>query len=112
MNEEELKYLFGKRVKQIRKDRKLTQEQLAELIGMDTHHLCKMENGSHFPKVKNITKMVSALNINIKDLFTFDEYATEADILKNKIILNISGLNNKELKVVSKFLDAILELRE
>ena len=111
MDEEKLKYLFGKRVRNIRKSRKLTQEQLAELIGMDTHHLCKMENGSHFPKIKNLAKMVEVLNINIKELFTFEEHKTEDEQIKDNIIINLQKLNAKELSIVSSFIDSIIELR-
>ena len=42
---ESIKNLFGKRIKELRKERSLTQERLAELIGIDTRNLIKIENG-------------------------------------------------------------------
>ena len=112
MDDTELKSLFGKRVREIRKNRKLTQEQLAELIGMDTHHLCKMENGSHFPKVSNLSKLADVFGIEVKDLFSFDKSTTPANVLQNKIILNLNQLNEKELIIVDKFITSIIDLKQ
>ena len=47
---ESIKILFGKRVKELRKQHSYTQERLAELVGIDTRNLIKIENGQTFPR--------------------------------------------------------------
>ena len=97
----DLKKLFGENLKQIRKRKGLTQEKLAELIGMDTRNLCKMENGNHFPQAKNLEKIIEVLDINIIELFDFQD-DTESN-LKQKIFYYVDKLNLKELKLLYDF---------
>lgn len=44
-----IKSLLGKRIKEIRKKRGLTQEKLAELAGIETPSLSNIENGKNYP---------------------------------------------------------------
>lgn len=109
MDEKQLKKLFGQRVKTLRKSQNLTQEQLAELIWMDPQHLCKMENSSHFPTLKNIIKLADVLNIDIKDLFSYDNI--EENIVLDKIKIELNKLNRKELNFLLKTILSLQELR-
>lgn len=49
---------FGKRLNEIRKRKGFTQEQLAELVGMDTVNISKLELGEHLPKKENLEKLL------------------------------------------------------
>lgn len=109
MDEQQLKTLFGKRVRELRKSQKLTQEELAELIWMDPQHLCKMENGNHFPTLKNIIKLADVLNIEVKDLFSYDN--SEENQLLDKIKIEVQKLNKKELQFLLKTISALKELK-
>ncbi len=109
MNEQQLKKLFGQRVREIRKSQNLTQEELAELIWMDPQHLCKMENGNHFPTLKNIIKLADVLNIDVKDLFSYDN--SEENIILDKIKIEIKKLDQKELKFLLKTILSLQDLR-
>lgn len=109
MDEKQLKKLFGQRVKTLRKSQNLTQEQLAELIWMDPQHLCKMENGNHFPTLKNIIRLADVLNIDIKDLFSYDNI--EENIVLDKIKIELNKLNRKELNFLLKTILSLQELR-
>lgn len=107
--EEQFKKQFGKRIRKLRKTKKLTQEQLAECIDIDTQHLCKTENGMHFPSVKNILKIAQGLEVNPVDLFQFD--CDEKNEILNKIIYNISNkLNVNELKFVNNTINSLIEM--
>ena len=50
------KKLLGKRIKEIRKQKNLTQEQLAELIQIETGSLSAIESGRHFPSLPTLEK--------------------------------------------------------
>ena len=47
-----VKDLFSKRIKELRKAKNLTQEQFAELIGIDPRNIIKIENGQTFPRIQ------------------------------------------------------------
>lgn len=73
MNEEEsLKKKFGLRVKYLRKINKITQEQLSGMIHIEPPNISKMEKGIHFPSPKNIEKLAEILQVEVKDLFDFE----------------------------------------
>ena len=52
----------GRNVKRIRKQRKLTQEQLAELVGCTANTISRIECGSLFPALNTVIILCNALN--------------------------------------------------
>lgn len=58
---------FGNRLKQARKDKKLSQEALANLIGVSRNAITNYENNSNTPTYANIKKLSSILGINLSD---------------------------------------------
>ena len=62
------KKLIGKRIKEIRKAKNLTQEKLAELIDIETGSLSAIESGRHYPSLPTLIKISEVLNIETKSL--------------------------------------------
>jgi transcriptional regulator with XRE-family HTH domain len=52
----DIKKLLGKRIQEIRKSKKLTQEQVAEIIEMEPASLSNIENGKYYPTAENLEK--------------------------------------------------------
>ncbi len=69
----QLKKQFGKRLQQCRLARKMTQEELAEHVGVSIESISNMERGIHGPSFDNLEKIISVLQIPAKNLFEFDE---------------------------------------
>ncbi|HJS01702.1 MAG TPA: helix-turn-helix transcriptional regulator [Flavobacterium sp.] len=57
--------LIGQTIKQIRKERKLTQEQLGELVGVKKAQISKIENSLTDARFDTIIKVFKALNAKI-----------------------------------------------
>ena len=55
------KQKFAENLKRIRKSRKLTQEQLAEIVGVDFRYISFIENARSFPSCELIEKLSEAL---------------------------------------------------
>ena len=70
MNTKILKNL-GKKLKEVRLQNNLTQEELAEKIGIHPTYVGKLEAGKNNPSVMMIYKFSIALKIDIMDLFDF-----------------------------------------
>jgi transcriptional regulator with XRE-family HTH domain len=88
----DLRRLVGQRIKELRKNKKIKQSELAELVGIETTSICKIENGSHFPKEDNLEKIAYALDVEIKDLFSFNHQRGKKPLIS--AILDL--LNNTE----------------
>ena len=72
MNTKILKRL-GENLKKYRKVAQLTQEQLAELVGIHPTYVGKLETGKNNPSVKMLYKLSRALKIKLSDIFDFDK---------------------------------------
>ncbi len=68
MTKEPILLRFGKNVKEYRKARQLSQEQLAELAGVHRTYIGMIERAEKNITLCNIEKIAKALNININRL--------------------------------------------
>jgi transcriptional regulator with XRE-family HTH domain len=60
---------FGANVKRVRKEQKMTQEQLGLAAGLDAAVISRIEAGQREPRVKNIVRIAKALDTQPGDLF-------------------------------------------
>jgi len=65
------KTLIGARIKELRRQAGLTQEQLAERVGLDSRHLSRLEVGRHFPSLQSLERIAAALNVQLVEFFQF-----------------------------------------
>ncbi len=63
-----MKYEIGGRIRQYRKDKGLTQEQLANEIGVTKNRISNWEQGINRPDVEIIGNICRALNVSPSDL--------------------------------------------
>lgn len=57
--------LLGLAVKQARKDRNLTQEQLGEIVGVQKAQISKIENSVKSTKLETLLKIFDALKVKV-----------------------------------------------
>lgn len=63
---------LGRNLKKYRKECNLTQEQLAEKVGIHPTYVGKLESGKNNPSVKMLFKISRALKIKLSNVFDFD----------------------------------------
>lgn len=104
-----LKKNFGKNLQKYRKYKGLTQEKLAELVGVDVTSISAIETGKYFPSADNLAKIVEVLQIQFVDLFEFESLNSEEEIFSDIIGL-ISSLKNdrKRLCAVRNFVKSLI----
>ena len=98
---QDLKTKFGLRIKELRISKKLTQEQLSELIGMERTNLTRIESGKHFPSAENIEKLASALKIDINSLFDFGHIKNKQELI-DEIINTLKVFNVDKIQFIHK----------
>jgi len=62
---------FGQRIQELRKERGLTQEDLAGEVGVDRSYMGFLERGEKNATLDKIGKIAKALHIKLKELFDF-----------------------------------------
>ena len=104
----DMKKQLGQRIKYLRKRKGLSQEKLAEIIGLSPRSLGNVETGRYFMALVNLEKLIEALEIEPYELFIFDA-ETPKDIVFNDIVEKLEKFrdNNKRLYAISAFLDCL-----
>jgi transcriptional regulator with XRE-family HTH domain len=70
---DELKEKFGKRLRLIRRQMDLTQEQLAERVGLSVEFISNIERGINSPSFKTLENLERVLGISVSEMFNFNK---------------------------------------
>lgn len=68
-----LRKKFGRRLRHIRREKDLTQEQLAEITKLSVDTVSLIERGINAPSFETLEKFANALNVAVYELFQFAE---------------------------------------
>ncbi|BCS52632.1 helix-turn-helix domain-containing protein [Geobacter sp. SVR] len=71
------KVLLGERIRELRRSRGLTQEQFADLIGVEQKHVSRLELGKSFPPIERLEKIAEALQVPLRNIFDFVHLADQ-----------------------------------
>lgn len=64
-------YRLGRKIQKIRKGKELSQEKLAEKVGVSTTWIGYIETGYRRPNLKMVYRIARALGVKVKDIFPF-----------------------------------------
>lgn len=103
---------IGQRIQQVRKARRLTQEELAEKCGCSSNHLSAIETGINKPSVELLIKLSDILNESV-DYFLMDNpHAHPQYIIETQIAEKLNRCTAPTLQVVNSLLDSMLEYQQ
>lgn len=91
---------LGKFLAELRKEKGLTQEKLAELIDCDNRTISKWETGVYTPPIQYLTKLSDLYNISIAEIMQCERNNTKENNnkLNNENIINVINDYNKTTK--------------
>ena len=99
---------IGRRIRAVRLQRQITQEQLAEVTGVGTSHISHVETGNSIPSLQLLVDIINALNCSADELLCID-------IKKSRPVYNawlselVSDCTADELKLITDTVVAALE---
>ncbi len=94
----DLKIHIGQKIKFFRKKLSLSQEQLAEMINMETKSLSRIESGHNYPMYENLVLISSALGVEPWQLY-YMENTKDINIMKQEIMSALDSDTSKILPV-------------
>ena len=62
---------LGKKIRELRKKKELTQEDLAYKAGLDYSYINQIENGKRNPSMEAVEKIAKALGVKVQALVSF-----------------------------------------
>ena len=105
---------IGKFIQEIRKEKRLTQSELAEKLDVTDRAVSKWENGNCIPDASNIQELCKILNITINDLFSgcvVDMRDNEKKLEENLLeMIKIKEKRDKELLILEIFIGVIVSI--
>lgn len=66
---EDLRLAFGRRIRELRRDRELSQEELAERAGLHWTYVSGVERGQRAPSLDVVGRLANGLNLTPAELF-------------------------------------------
>lgn len=102
------KGIIGSRLREARNMAKLTQEQLAEKVGIGTTYLSDIERGAKSPSLSLFIKIVDALGVS-SDFILRGEIEAGKNCIYDDITKKLDGLTPKQRIGVSDLIDAYIK---
>lgn len=99
---------IGKRIQKVRKQKKLTQADLAAICDCTSNHLSAIENGVNKPSLELMVRISYSLDKSI-DYFLMDSpYAYPKYKIDNEISEKLNRCTSQMLCIVNDILDSLL----
>lgn len=90
---------FGKKVKLLRKERGLTQKQLADMVGVAVSAISAYEAGNRYPTYSGLVSLARIFHVSTDYLLG----------IENTRIVDVSGLNENEIDVIVHMVNVLRE---
>lgn len=109
MEEAKIKVLFGLRIKELRKAKRLSQDVLSEKADLSSKYISRIEMGQHFPSINTLIKLAEVLDVELKDFFEFTHGEESPKKLKDNLKRIIKEADYDKLKLLVKVGRAIVK---
>jgi transcriptional regulator with XRE-family HTH domain len=94
----------GSKIRQLRKERGLTQSELARRIGVQQSDLCRMENGEYKVSLDTLFSILSVFGMDIGEFFRDEVARTGSNDLDQELLRLFHGLDPRAQEEVLDFL--------
>ncbi|HEL1164205.1 TPA: helix-turn-helix transcriptional regulator [Streptococcus equi subsp. zooepidemicus] len=109
MEKNNLQSFIAKRIRKIRLQRGMTQEQLEEKADLGVNYAYKLENLATNIKINTLEKVLNALDITITDFFDTPNFSSSSEIdnLIEQLKLLTPSKRNKVLKIINVIINEL-----
>jgi len=108
---------FAERLRTLRRDRSLSQRQLAELVGCETMLISRYERGAAIPRLDSLVSLAEALRVSTDEIAVGRKPVDIGDQppIRNVLLLerfrDLETLPKEDQVVAMKLLDALIAAR-
>lgn len=106
-------FSLGNRLRELRQDRALSQEQVANIAEITAAYLGLVERGTKNITVHTLEKVCTALNVTLSEFFsTVKEHDKTIDEISNQILHQLNGKSESEKQAVLKMIKLVFSIQE
>ena len=95
--------IVGQRIQKIRRAKGLTQQQLAEMVGISTNYLSDVERGKSSARIDNLVAIINALGCSADDVF-----ADVINVNDESVDISAANLTPKQMNLISDIIKEIV----
>jgi transcriptional regulator with XRE-family HTH domain len=99
---------LGRRVADQRKRARLTQEELAERVGVTTETVSRLERGAVVPSLARLEAVASALGVELVDLFRVLDRESQKDRAMNRLLAAVRRGSAGDIEVIADMAERVL----
>ena len=99
-------YKIGQRVRALRRGRDLSQEALAERVGISVTHMSHIETGNSIPSLQTLVDTMNALGCSADELFCM-EVEKSRPALDNWLCQLVADCDSTEAKLIADTVTAL-----
>lgn len=67
----DIKQAVGKRIRELRNELGVSQEEFADMVGLDRTYITSVECGKRNISIVNVERIANALNVTLSEFFNF-----------------------------------------
>ena len=97
---------IGKKIKEVRLEKKLTQEYIADIVDVNTSHISNIENNRVKVSLSTLVQICNALNITV-DYILEEEYKQPSSAIEQEILHELSLCSDETKAQVLKIVKAL-----
>ena len=104
------KKIVGEKIRQLRKEKGFSQEELSEKIDISPRHMCTIENGNSIPSLETFVKIAEILRLDVNKFFNLE--FDEENSVRTEIYDLVQLSTPKELVLIKNIIVSIHENRD
>lgn len=93
---------IGSFIKELRKEKGLTQEQLAEQFGVSRRSVSRWETGNNLPDLDILVEMSDYFKVNLRELLEGERNGVKMDRDLEETVLKVADYSNEEKRKLTK----------
>ncbi|MFI3327446.1 MAG: helix-turn-helix transcriptional regulator [Clostridia bacterium] len=94
---------IGSFMKELRKEKQITQEELSEILGVSNRTISRWETGNNMPDIVLLLEISDYYDVDIKELLNGERKNEDMDKNTEKTVLKVAEYDNEEkLKMITK----------
>jgi transcriptional regulator with XRE-family HTH domain len=97
---------IGKKIREIRKHRKLSQQQLAKMVNVGTTHISHIESGSTIPSLKTFISIIAWLDASA-DVVLSRNLTNSKHVLNEELASILSDCDEEEAAIIISVINAL-----
>lgn len=98
---------IGDFLKELRKEKSITQQQFAEMIGVSNRTVSRWETGSNMPDLDLVIIIADYYDVDIREILDGERKSEKMDKETKETILKIADYSNEEKVVFTKRLNVL-----